>query len=742
MRTPPFLLGAALLFWGWQTGLLWVGALMALVLESARFVKERWEFSDDDFSRIWTMCTLLFLAAAVYAFTDNGGPARFSRFLQNPTPSTQTSAGIASARTAAAVFRWLPMFFFLFVAAQAYSPRQEIPWTTLSPILRRRWKRAEKLGRPLPPPRGMNVSYPYLAVCLFAASVHASEDNTYFLGLCALLAWALWSHRTRRFGVGVWVGALAVAFVLGNFGQQGIGRLQSYFQNLDPEWLTRFVHRRGFNLAQSRTALGQIGRVKTSGTIVIRLEPKDGSSAPNYLREATYRLFQSNINAPYWQAGAPKENYDIVLNETNNATTWLLLPGKINAERAYIACYLEGQSRESQAPIGILPLPSGCGRLENLPAFALKKNALGVVLAEGPGLVVFDALYGPGATVDAPFNPAETNVPPLTTGYWLNKGRTITNDPTANPNPDLNVPSVERPALDQIIAELHLKKENPEATLRMINGWFQNQFRYSLWQEPPRTSTRTNPVTPLTRFLLTTRSGHCEYFATATVLLLRELGIPARYAVGYAVHETSGSGFVVRQRDAHAWCLVWSERTQTWHDFDTTPASWVEEESKQASPFQRLSDFWSWLEFEFSKFRWGQSNARQYLLMGLVPVLGVLLYQIFFRRQRHRGKEAPVDSRTLWLGLDSEFYQVERKLEERGLKRAPQEPLSKWLRRVLTDPALAESTDSFRKLLQLHYQYRFDPGGLAKSDREELRQMTKFALEVLERNPLALAKAK
>jgi transglutaminase-like putative cysteine protease len=46
--------------------------------------------------------------------------------------------------------------------------------------------------------------------------------------------------------------------------------------------------------------------------------------------------------------------------------------------------------------------------------------------------------------------------------------------------------------------------------------------------------------TPLARFLLRTRSGHCEYFATATVLLLRQLGIPARYAVGYAVHEASG----------------------------------------------------------------------------------------------------------------------------------------------------------------------------------------------------------
>jgi len=32
--------------------------------------------------------------------------------------------------------------------------------------------------------------------------------------------------------------------------------------------------------------------------------------------------------------------------------------------------------------------------------------------------------------------------------------------------------------------------------------------------------------------------ANCEYFATAATLLLRQLGVPARYAVGYAVHRS------------------------------------------------------------------------------------------------------------------------------------------------------------------------------------------------------------
>ena len=137
---------------------------------------------------------------------------------------------------------------------------------------------------------------------------------------------------------------------------------------------------------------------------------------------------------------------------------------------------------------------------------------------------------------------------------------------------------------------------------------------------------------------MTTHNGHCEYFATATVLLLRELKIPARYAVGYAVHEKSGHGYVVRERDAHAWCLVWNAQTRTWEDFDTTPASWVASEGKRASVWQWLSDFRSWIGFQIAKFRWGQTNLREYILWALVPMLVLLLYQIVFRRGRRRGR--------------------------------------------------------------------------------------------------------
>src|SRR3954463_11685774 len=298
MKPPPFLLGATLLFWGWQTGFLLVGALMGAVLEGARFIKGRWDFSDDDFARLWTFCTLLFLAAAVYAFTANDGPQSFGRFFSEPNLRTERTAGNMSAKTAASVIQWLPMLFFLFMGVYAYSGREGIPLTTLSLIMRRRWKRAQQLGQPIPDLPTVQIGYPFFAVCLFAASIHQGEDISFFWGVCALIAWALWPQRSRRFGLSLWVAAVMVTVTAGYYGQGGLGRLRNYVETLNPQWLLNLSRRR-FDPTQSKTALGKIGRIKTSSQIVIRGEPKENSPIPNLLREASYRTYKGQT----WFAG-------------------------------------------------------------------------------------------------------------------------------------------------------------------------------------------------------------------------------------------------------------------------------------------------------------------------------------------------------------------------------------------------------------------------------------------------------
>ncbi len=78
-------------------------------------------------------------------------------------------------------------------------------------------------------------------------------------------------------------------------------------------------------------------------------------------------------------------------------------------------------------------------------------------------------------------------------------------------------------------------------------------------------------------FLFNTKEGYCVQYASAVTLLLREMGIPARYADGYVasgLDKASGSNFTysgyVRDNNAHAWVEVWFDGIG-WVQYETTP---------------------------------------------------------------------------------------------------------------------------------------------------------------------------
>ena len=739
IKPPPLLLGATLLFWGWQAGLPWVGAVMGLLVELAQVFKARWDFSNEDFERIWTLCSLLLLAMVLFAFTQNDGLSTFGNLLDGATGGDQRRATLTTARTASSVMRWMPMVFFPFLLAQTYSTREMIPLATISHILQRRWKIAQRLGHRIPPSRGFNVGYPYFCMALLAASFHSSEDNSYFWGFSVLLGWALFVLRSRRYSLGVWAAIVLVAGVAGYFGQRGIAYTQRYLVAFNAQWLARFM-RRADDPFQSRTAIGRMGQIKNSSAIAVRLQPHNPKDVPMYLHESTFRLYKDQI----WFAGSSRDDFsainEVPLSPTNEAH-WPLILDKPTTAAVQISCYLDGS--ENGIPAGLLPLPSGTARLQKLPAFGLKLNSAGAVLAQGPGLVIFDAHFGPGPTYDSPpgtntrrlnqrpqqTNEAETVSPPATgppddgrTGF---RGRRIANE-------DIYVEPVEIAALDAVLAELGLTTNTPDKqAIARLSAFFNEKFSYSMWQGFQK---KADPEeTPLGRFLLKTRSGHCEYFATATVLLLRRLEIPARYATGYSVHEISGDGYVVRYSDAHAWTLVWDDSRKIWTDFDTTPASWVEAERNGFGPVRWLGDVWSRIKFELAKFRYGQSNLRKYLLWIIVPGLAVLFYQVVFRRGRKRQQNRKQDEKFFasWPGLDSDFYRLEKQLAARGVTRGAAEPLGDWLRRVLETPGLGSLRAPLEEVLRLHYRHRFDPLGLNASDREALRRETSRCVETL-----------
>jgi transglutaminase-like putative cysteine protease len=74
------------------------------------------------------------------------------------------------------------------------------------------------------------------------------------------------------------------------------------------------------------------------------------------------------------------------------------------------------------------------------------------------------------------------------------------------------------------------------------------------------------------RFLFDTREGYCTYFASAFVVMMRSLGIPARYVEGFAASGVTDENLWmdVRNSQAHAWAEVYFEG-YGWYVFDPTP---------------------------------------------------------------------------------------------------------------------------------------------------------------------------
>ena len=193
------------------------------------------------------------------------------------------------------------------------------------------------------------------------------------------------------------------------------------------------------------------------------------------------------------------------------------------------------------------------------------------------------------------------------------------------------------PSSRQVSREIGLASDDPRTHRPSIEDFFRSRFAYALDLDDGHGSGRT-----LRQFLLEDRRGHCEYFATATVLLLRHAGVPARYATGFSVQEFSAleQQYVVRARHAHAWALAWIDGR--WQALDTTPADWAQQEDASASPLRPVYDLLSWLYYRFAVWSAqdsGRSRAAHW------PALAGAAARLYLGWRLYRRRHVPAADR-------------------------------------------------------------------------------------------------
>ena len=184
---------------------------------------------------------------------------------------------------------------------------------------------------------------------------------------------------------------------------------------------------------------------------------------------------------------------------------------------------------------------------------------------------------------------------------------------------DLHIPKNELPAIQKIAQELELEQSSQSEVVETIRNYFKSNFSYTTKLTKPKANT-----TALEHFLLHKKAGHCEYFATATVLLLRQAGIPARYVTGFGVDEYSSleEAYIVREKDKHAWASAYLDGK--WTVIDNTPSVWLKEDEQNQSFFKSLSDF-----FAFFRLKLFLIQKQKNFHIQIYLILGVIILSIF-----------------------------------------------------------------------------------------------------------------
>lgn len=566
--------------------------------------------------------------------------------------------------------QWLPVCFFPLMLAQAYGNRETMPLSVFSWLLRRSPASPTAL-------KSYNISYCYFAVCLLAASAATGNppNGFFYLGVTLLVVLGLTSTRPKRVSIMVWIMMVSAVAVGGQLGHEQLHRLQEMMERALGPWMALFLRSTGNDAMDRPTHIGIPGPLPHSSRIVLRIRPEPGAFVPSLLREAVWDSWNSATES--WSASNGNPGW---ANRGESDFVKLMPSNRISSEIEIARYYDDGK--------GILPLPHGTFEIDDMPGH-VQTNRLGTVLMEnGPGLADFRASFGPGRSIDSPPTPR-----------------------------DLSVDPAEEPVISNIVSELNLRNMTERQKIRAIERYFAANFTYTL--APPRH--RDNQLTWMGYFLTKSHAGHCEYFSTATVLLLREAGVSARWVTGFAVPESARKGdtYLVRERHAHAWSLAYNTEGKYWEQVDTTPGDWNQADRAEVPWWDKASDEMSNLYFQFSKWRWGKTSVARYAIWLTVPLILYLVARILLNQRRHRPAVSPDDSlRPAWPGSDSELYLINRRLESAQLSRLTNEPLLAWQERL---EAACPGPERLRRIFHLHRSLRFDPRGLKQGERDQLR---------------------
>ena len=306
---------------------------------------------------------------------------------------------------------------------------------------------------------------------------------------------------------------------------------------------------------RDEVSLDVVGRVRTSSAVALRLKmERRDSPPPMRFRAGAYDLFANNS----WKR-SDESRY------------------RLRPERRTFYRLTDRQARD-KARIWLEPL--GAKSLI-LPTRAVSIEMPGWLYADAAGSVSF-----------------------ATSPKGIREYRVGLADEVAfaseAPSPDQDSePTLDRGGISdriEALAGLLAGDRSPSEAAELIERHLIESYDYTL------DFVGRDPSNPIDEFLFEYRSGHCEYFATAMVMMLRSQGVPARFVTGFLGTELNPleDYFVVRQSNAHAWVEAYLPG-RGWTAFDPTPPAGRPGGAKPSLTLM-LRQAWDYLEFRWDRY--------------------------------------------------------------------------------------------------------------------------------------------
>ncbi|MHB8677637.1 MAG: transglutaminase TgpA family protein [Candidatus Acidiferrales bacterium] len=421
--------------------------------------------------------------------------------------------------------------------------------------------------------------------------------------------------------------------------------------NLQPTLMTGFT---------DSVALGEIGVIKQSHAVVMRIRVQGD---PARAMEIHWRgMVLTNFDGRRWFT-SPATPSTIVLPDESGA--YQLNPAPLPANSFYLLRYTVLMEPIATDAIFLAANPATVwGRFGPNSSQFDRASVRNYLIVDQTGSVL-----NPFHNAGAMHYDAASRIPLIPPQKLREAG-------TVYP-PEISATYLQLPKLDpriKLLAEqITAHAPTPYDKAANIELYLRTRFGYTL------DLSDMNHRDPLAYFLFVKRAGHCEYFASAMVVMLRALGIPARYVTGFLPGEYNdlAHDYIIRASDAHSWVEAYFPG-YGWITFDPTPPG----NGKHNGMFARLGLYWDWFQFDWNEWVINYDFA----------------HQLSLARGIHKSSRA-------WSDRASRYYQAKRRETIDGMKR--------WQTRLSSSPYSLPGALVFLLLMLIYFRGRAMGGFLS-----------------------------